>query len=122
MKAAPRVSVFMFCRNRVHTIRRSVESVLAQTYPNIEYIIQDGASTDGTLEVLQEYDDPAHQSPIGIRRRPGGRVLAGAPTVPRRLRVRLFVGRGTVAWSHRRSGRGARGGPGRGGASRAMRT
>lgn len=55
---APRVSVFMFCRNRVHTIRRSVESVLAQTYPNVEYIIQDGASTDGTLEALQEYDDP----------------------------------------------------------------
>jgi GT2 family glycosyltransferase len=55
---APRVSVFVFCRNRAHTIRRSVESVLAQTYPNIEYIIQDGASTDGTLDVLREYDDP----------------------------------------------------------------
>ena len=56
--AAPRVSVFMFCRNRVGTIRRSLRSVLAQTYPNIEYIIQDGASTDGTLEAIRECDDP----------------------------------------------------------------
>jgi len=56
--SAPRVSVFMFCRNRAHTIRRSVESVLAQTYPNIEYVIQDGASTDGTLDVLRAYADP----------------------------------------------------------------
>ncbi|MEP7305690.1 MAG: glycosyltransferase [Acidobacteriota bacterium] len=54
----PRVTVFLFCKNRARTIRRSVESVLAQTYQDIEYIIQDGASTDGTLEVLREYDDP----------------------------------------------------------------
>ena len=54
----PRVSVFLFCKNRAQTIRRSVESVLAQTYRHIEYVIQDGASTDGTLEVLREYDDP----------------------------------------------------------------
>ena len=54
----PRVSVFLFCKNRAGTIRRSVESVLGQTYSDIEYVIQDGASTDGTLEVLQQYDDP----------------------------------------------------------------
>lgn len=54
----PRVSVFLFCRNRAGTIRRSVKSVLGQTYRDFEYIIQDGASTDGTLELLQEYDDP----------------------------------------------------------------
>ena len=54
----PRVSVFLFCRNRVATIRRSVESVLSQTFTDIEYVIQDGASTDGTLEILREYNDP----------------------------------------------------------------
>ena len=36
---APRVSVFLFCKNRARTIRRSVESVLAQTYRDFEYVI-----------------------------------------------------------------------------------
>ena len=52
---APRVSVFLFVKNRAQTIRRSVESVLAQTFQDFEYVIQDGASTDGTLEILREY-------------------------------------------------------------------
>ncbi len=51
----PLVSVFSFVKNRVGSIRRSIESVLAQDYPNVEIIVQDGASTDGTLEILQEY-------------------------------------------------------------------
>jgi predicted O-linked N-acetylglucosamine transferase (SPINDLY family)/glycosyltransferase involved in cell wall biosynthesis len=51
----PRVSVVMFCRNGARSIRRSVESVLGQNYPDLEYIVQDGASTDGTLEILQSY-------------------------------------------------------------------
>ena len=37
------------------TIRRSLDSVLALDWPNFEYVIQDGASTDGTLEILREY-------------------------------------------------------------------
>ncbi|MEI7988022.1 MAG: glycosyltransferase [Chloroflexota bacterium] len=43
-------------KNRVYSIRRCLESVLNQDYPNIEYVIQDGASTDGTLEILKEYE------------------------------------------------------------------
>jgi glycosyltransferase involved in cell wall biosynthesis len=54
----PPVSVFLFCRNRAQTIRRSVDSVLAQTFSDFEYVIQDGASTDGTLDILREYGDP----------------------------------------------------------------
>jgi glycosyltransferase involved in cell wall biosynthesis len=49
------VSILSVVKNRAYTIRRCVESVLSQDYSNIEFIIQDGASTDGTLEVLQEY-------------------------------------------------------------------
>lgn len=53
----PLVSIFMFCKDRASSIRRSIESVLNQTYPNIEYVVQDGASTDGTREILESYGD-----------------------------------------------------------------
>lgn len=51
-----KVSIITTCYNRVSTIRGAVESVLAQDYPDIEYIIVDGASTDGTVEILREYE------------------------------------------------------------------
>lgn len=51
----PLVSVVLVCRNAAAMVRRSIESVLRQTYPNIEYIIQDGASTDGTQALIEEY-------------------------------------------------------------------
>ena len=47
----------MFVRNGAGTIRRALDSMLAQTYPNIEYVIQDAASTDGTLEILKSYGE-----------------------------------------------------------------
>ncbi len=53
----PLVSIFMFCRNGAPHIRRAIDSILAQTYPRIEVIVQDGASTDGTLDILAEYGD-----------------------------------------------------------------
>src|SRR5579871_1764961 len=51
----PLVSIICFCKNRVQLIRRCIESVLNQSYRNIEFVVQDGASTDGTLELLQDY-------------------------------------------------------------------
>lgn len=51
-----RVSVITPCLNSVKTIRQTIESVLNQTYPNIEYIIVDGGSKDGTLSVIEEYE------------------------------------------------------------------
>lgn len=50
----PRVSVFTICRNAIRSIRRCVESVATQDFPDLEYIIQDGASTDGTIDVLRD--------------------------------------------------------------------
>jgi glycosyltransferase involved in cell wall biosynthesis len=53
----PLVSIFMFVRNGEASIRRAIESVRAQTYPNIEFVVQDGASTDATLDILRSYGD-----------------------------------------------------------------
>ena len=51
----PLVSIITVCLNTEKTIRRTIESVIAQTYGNIEYIIVDGGSTDRTLEIIGEY-------------------------------------------------------------------
>lgn len=49
-----KVSIITSSYNRVKTIRGCIESVLAQDYPDIEYIIVDGVSTDGSIEVIKE--------------------------------------------------------------------
>jgi len=50
----------------VATIRGAIESVLAQDYNNIEFIVVDGASTDGSLEIIREYAKKCNYSPIGL--------------------------------------------------------
>lgn len=52
-----KVSIITSCYNRHTTIRKAIESVLGQTYPDIEYIIVDGGSTDGSREIISEYRD-----------------------------------------------------------------
>jgi glycosyltransferase involved in cell wall biosynthesis len=51
----PKLSVITIVYNNVKDIERSMLSVLQQTYPNIEYIIIDGASRDGTKEIIEKY-------------------------------------------------------------------
>jgi glycosyltransferase involved in cell wall biosynthesis len=50
---SPLVSILMSVRNNMPHVRDAVESVLAQTYPHWELVIQDGASTDGTTDYLR---------------------------------------------------------------------
>lgn len=52
-----KVTVITVCYNAVSTIENTIRSVLAQTYDNIEYIVIDGGSTDGTVEVIRKYSD-----------------------------------------------------------------
>ena len=49
------VSIITVCYNSAVTIDRTIKSVLAQNYDNIEYIIIDGASQDNTLERIENY-------------------------------------------------------------------
>jgi len=49
-----KITIITVCFNSIATIRESVESVLDQDYSNIEYIVVDGQSTDGAVEVLRE--------------------------------------------------------------------
>ncbi len=53
----PLVSILMFCRDAAPRIRTAIDSVVGQTYPHIEFIVQDGGSTDGTRDILAEYGD-----------------------------------------------------------------
>ncbi|MCR8558563.1 glycosyltransferase [Mucilaginibacter sp. BJC16-A38] len=56
MKAfSPTLSVITIVYNNERDIERTMLSVLNQTYPNIEYIIIDGNSNDGTLQIIQKY-------------------------------------------------------------------
>lgn len=51
----PKVSVVTIVRNNREFIADAIESVLSQNYPDIEYIVKDGDSTDGTLDVIRKY-------------------------------------------------------------------
>ena len=52
-----KVSIITICYNNEQDIRATIESVLSQTYPDIEYIIVDGASKDNSLSIINEYKD-----------------------------------------------------------------
>jgi glycosyltransferase involved in cell wall biosynthesis len=51
------VSIITVVFNNVYYIRDTLESVISQDYPLIEYIVIDGDSTDGTLDVIEKYRD-----------------------------------------------------------------
>ncbi|MDX2439150.1 MAG: glycosyltransferase family 2 protein, partial [Desulfobacterales bacterium] len=52
-----KISIITVCYNSDATIRHTIKSVLAQSYPDIEYIIVDGASSDRTMAIVDEYED-----------------------------------------------------------------
>jgi glycosyltransferase involved in cell wall biosynthesis len=55
--ASPLVSIVTPSFNQAAFLRRTIDSVLSQTYGNIEYIVMDGGSTDGSVEILKSFGD-----------------------------------------------------------------
>lgn len=55
--SAPVLSIITIVYNNVRDIERTMRAVLNQTYPHIEYLVIDGASTDGTKDIIARYKD-----------------------------------------------------------------
>ena len=51
----PKISIVTPCFNAVNLIDETLDSVLGQGYPNLEYIVIDGGSSDGTAEIIQKH-------------------------------------------------------------------
>ncbi|MEM1217936.1 MAG: glycosyltransferase, partial [Bacteroidota bacterium] len=53
----PTISVITVVYNAVDLLEGTIQSVLEQSYSNIEYVIVDGASKDGTVDIIKKYED-----------------------------------------------------------------
>lgn len=56
----PLISIVTVCFNAVNNIEETILSVISQSYENIEYIIIDGGSTDGTVDIIKKYESKIH--------------------------------------------------------------
>jgi glycosyltransferase involved in cell wall biosynthesis len=52
----PRITLVTAVRNGAKYLDETIRSVLSQNYPNLEYIIVDGLSTDGTIDIIKKYE------------------------------------------------------------------
>lgn len=56
MKSLPRISIVTPCLNQARYIEKTVRSILAQGYPDLDYLVVDGGSTDGTIDILKKFE------------------------------------------------------------------
>ena len=57
MEILPKITIITPSYNQKDFIEQTIKSVISQGYPNLEYIVMDGGSTDGTLDILKKYED-----------------------------------------------------------------
>ena len=60
----PKFSIITVCKNSEDTIRYTLNSIKSQTYKNIEHVIIDGVSNDGTINIIKEYIKTDPQIPV----------------------------------------------------------
>jgi len=61
MSETPVISIITVIYNGVKLLPGTIDSVIGQTYPAIEYLIIDGGSSDGTVEIIEKYADQINQ-------------------------------------------------------------
>lgn len=61
------ISIITVCYNSAVTVAKTIESVLGQTYPEIEYILVDGASKDETVQIAKSYEEQFRQKGYAYR-------------------------------------------------------
>lgn len=57
MRECPKISIVTACYNMAAYVGTTISSIVSQNYPNLEYIVVDGASTDGTTYVIDKHAD-----------------------------------------------------------------
>ena len=77
MQLQPTFSIITITYNAVRLVEQTLLNVLSQSYPNIEYIVIDGGSTDGTVDIIRRYES-------GLAR--SGSSCCWMPTGPGRRR------------------------------------
>jgi glycosyltransferase involved in cell wall biosynthesis len=60
LKEYPKISIVTSSYNQSQFLEATIQSILSQNYPNLEYIIIDGGSSNGSVEIIKKYEKHLH--------------------------------------------------------------